>query len=209
MANAYRLINIYQVENDAFPASITDCPNPAPENTCIKSSTGNSYTFGSSNTASLSDFTITAINNSQIYSMSQSGAFLTGGRNLLAGDTSIEKTSTNEFAQYYDLAPIFDNYGIRQYTISFDIKSADISVRNTMNVYMQNGSGSRYTFMKTVPITTEYARQSVTVTPSLTSPGVVKSMLAFYGTYGTGNKPFVKNVKVELGTVATPWAQAP
>jgi hypothetical protein len=78
-----------------------------------------------------------------------------------------------------------------------------------MAVYQQNGSGARYDFNTSVPVTTSYARQSVTVTPTLANPGLTQSILAFYGTYGTGNIASVKNVKVELGGVATSWTQAP
>lgn len=135
-----------------------------------------------------------------------------GGTNLLV-KSSLELTSvatTNrEFLKYADLAPIFDQYGLVEYTISFDIKSDNISTQSTMQVYQQNGSGSKYSFSKSVPVTTEFTRQSITVTPTLSNATMTESWLAFYGTYGTGNAPTVKNVKVEIGNVPTSWSPAP
>jgi len=134
-----------------------------------------------------------------------------GGRNLLI-NSNVERTNTganSEFLTYADLAPIFDANGLTVYTISFDIKSKSIASQSTMQVYMQNGSGSKYAFSVTVPVTTTYKRQSITVVPTLLDAAQTQSMLAFYGTYGTGNAPSVKNVKVELGNIATDYTQAP
>lgn len=208
LANASRKLKIFQLENSSYPVA-NNCPSPTAAEICLKSNSSISYQYAANNNVNPQTFSLTAIKDGYIYSVGQHNSPASGGLNLLGGDTSVEVSSTNEFVQYYDLAPIFDGYGIRQYTISFDIKSANVSVQNTMNVYMQNGSTQRYNFSVGVPVTTSYARQSVTVTPALTNPGVVQSILAFYGTYGTGNKPSVKNVKVEVGSVATPWSQAP
>lgn len=208
LANASQQLKIFQIENSLFPIA-NNCPSPNVTEICLKSSPGVNYLYAVNNSVSPQTFSLVANKDSYFYSIGQNSAVASGGLNLLGGDTSAERISGNEFVQYYDLAPIFDGYGIRQYTISFDIKSADVSVQNTMNVYMQNGSDQRYSFSVGVPVTTLYARQSVTVVPSLTSPGITQSILAFYGTYGTGNKPRVKNVKVEIGSVATPWFQAP
>ncbi|TYS66381.1 hypothetical protein FZD47_02525 [Bacillus infantis] len=133
---------------------------------------------------------------------------LTGGRNLLLNSAK-EVTGTREFVQYADLAPIFNKYGLREYTISFDIKSKNITNRNVMQVYSQNGSGAKYSIGNVnVPVTTEYQRQSVTVTPTIQNASLTQSMLAFYGNYDTGNIPIVKNVKVELGPKKTQWQLA-
>ena len=109
--------------------------------------------------------------------------------------------------QYADLAPIFDTYGMVQYTVSFDIKSANTSSKNTTIVYLQNGSSSKYSFVYTaVPVTTSYTRQSATGTVSLSNAADTQAMLAFYGTYGSGNIPTIKNVKIELGGTASAWS---
>lgn len=132
-----------------------------------------------------------------------------GGVNLLS-NSDVEMTGSNEFIRYADLAPIFDKYGLITYTISFDIKSADVSQKNTILVYCLGTDGTKHTFTGTyVPVTTEYVRHSVTVTPHLDDASATTSHLAFFGTYNTGNIPSVKNVKVERGSKATDWTPAP
>ena len=133
-----------------------------------------------------------------------------GARNLLTNSDVELSGGTSEFLKYADLALVFDVHGLVEYTISFDMKSADISQQNTMQVYCQNGSSSKYSIgTHTLPITTEYVRHSITVTPSLNNEAETESYLAFYGNYGTGNIPSVKNVKVERGNKATDWTPAP
>lgn len=212
LSNAYKQLELFKVENGYYPTTI-DCSIPdGISNKCIKfnsSTTVYKYIAGGS---SSQQFMIQSVNGTQTVSISQNGSVLNGNFNLLTGDTSVSKTSSNEFVQYYDLAPIFDKYGYgsnNKYTISFDIKSANISNKNTVNVYMQNGSGARYSFNATVPVTTAFVRKSVTIVPSLANNSMVLSMLAFYGTYGTGNIVTVKNVKVEFGSIATDWSQSP
>lgn len=137
-----------------------------------------------------------------------------GGRNLLTNsDVVITKEAgavQAEFVQYADLAPIFDEHGLIEYTLSFDLKSADTTNKNVINVYCQNGSASKYAIGTTpITVTTEYKRYSIVFTPSLYVETETKSMLAFYGTYDTGNIPCVKNVKLEKGNRATDWTPAP
>ncbi|MGL5149708.1 MAG: hypothetical protein ACRC7N_03930, partial [Clostridium sp.] len=132
-----------------------------------------------------------------------------GGRNLLINSEKIVQGS-NEFVTFADIAPIFDKEGLIQYTISFELKSKDISNHNSILVYCQNGSGARYNIgMNTIKVTTEFKRYSITVIPSLADEKITASMLAFYGTYNTGNIPVVKNVKIEKGNKATDWTPAP
>lgn len=116
-----------------------------------------------------------------------------------------EKTASKEFVNdsRWDLAPIFEKYGIGiEYTISFDLKSA---VSGPIQVYSQNGSGTKYNIgTTTVQATTEYKRYSVTVTPQLqTGTTMTQALLAFYGVYDSGRIPTIKNVKVELGSLST------
>lgn len=128
------------------------------------------------------------------------------GKNLLK-NSNREVRGTNEFVQFADVANIFDKYGQVPVTISFDIKA---DVAGDVQVYMQNGSDSRHSIgYQKVEVGTAYTRQSVTVTPKIQNGGLSKSMLAFYGQYGTGRIINVKNVKIELGSNATPYSTSP
>ncbi|MGB3945449.1 MAG: hypothetical protein WBK76_01280, partial [Candidatus Saccharimonadales bacterium] len=113
--------------------------------------------------------------------------------------SNAEMTSANEFVQYMDMAPIIDKYGIRPYKISFEIKSASTASASSVNVYMQNGSGARYNFSVSVPVTTNFQHKTITVTPSGPNTALAQSILAFYGTYSTGNRPIVRNVEITAG----------
>lgn len=173
----------------------------------LAKSADTNYIYLVDNTSNPARFCLDGMNKNEHYRMgSEDRTPVKGGCNLLAGDSSMEKIGSNEFLQYADLAPIFDTYGIREYTISFNIRSSNTATQNTTQVYMQNGSTARYSFSVSVPVTMSYARQSITVTPALSNPSVTQSMLAFYGTYGTGNISSVKNVKVEFGNKASDWS---
>lgn len=128
------------------------------------------------------------------------------GRNLLE-NSNREVRGANEFVQFADISPIIKKYGLVPMTISFDIKA---DVAGSVNVYNQNGSTTEYSIgYNPVNVTTAFKRMSVTVTPSPSTKTDTKSMLAFYGTYGTGRIINVKNVKVELGTNESAYTVAP
>lgn len=126
---------------------------------------------------------------------------LRGGRNLVLNSRSNFYTPTTEFMTTLDLEPVFEKYGLIEYTISFDIKSLKPNATGSMQVYTQNGNGMKSIFMSNVTgLTTEFQRKSVTVTPvRSTFTNETKSMLAFYGVYNTGNIPVVRDVKIEIG----------
>lgn len=109
-----------------------------------------------------------------------------------------------EFMQYADLAPYIDENGTEDYYfLSFDIKSADVSNYNKILCYFQNGSNSRYKFNGDdlrVLVTTNYEHKAYNKKINLVSPSVQNSQLAFYGVYGTGNSPIVKNVTFDIGS---------
>ncbi len=115
-----------------------------------------------------------------------------------------ERTGSREFVNSpdWDMAPIIDKYGLdREYSVSFDLKS---KVAGGINVYSQNGSGTRYDIgSNTIQATTEYKRYSHTFKPKASNMEMKQAMLAFYGTYDTGRIPSVKNVKFELGNKVT------
>ena len=133
-----------------------------------------------------------------------------GGRNYLR-NSEAEQYDTDGVKQEFlmttfDFAPFFDEYGLIEATLSFD---AYVPVAGRVQVYCQNGSGSRYSFSKFLDMTTEWARYSVTFTPTGPDESFDKSYLAFYGTYDTGRFPHVRKVKLEKGNRATDWTPAP
>lgn len=123
-------------------------------------------------------------------------------------DTHIERTGRSEFLNdpSWDLAPLIDEYGLdREYTISFDLKSA---VAGQIRVYSQNGSTFRYNIGTHIfNATTEYQRYSLTFKPekSAAFETETRSLLAFFGTYGTGRIPTVRNVFFGLGNITGDW----
>lgn len=136
-----------------------------------------------------------------------------GGTNLLRGtDEHAEifnsEQSHAEFLRTpYDLAPVFDKYGLIEYTLSFDLRA---SQTGQVAVYQQNRSGSKYSGLwKKLTVTTEWQRFHVTFTPTEGTMSLANSYLAFYGTYGTGVKPIIRRAKIERGAIATDWSPAP
>lgn len=131
-----------------------------------------------------------------------------GVENLLSDSNKIVgESSDREFIQFADIAPIIDKYGLVKYTISFDIKSKDISKCDIVNCYCQNGSATKYSIgYNPIKVTRDFKRVSITVIPTRGSNNETRAMLAFYGTYDTGNIPVIKNVKIELGQFATTYS---
>ena len=131
------------------------------------------------------------------------------GRNYFR-NSATARTGSKEFvnSSEWDMAPIFNKFGTnRYYTVSFDIKAP---VSGNVNVYSQSGSGTKYDIgTKGVNVSTVYQRFSFTFKPTLSSSTETRALLAFYGAYDTGRIPTVKNVKLEMGTTATPWTPAP
>ncbi|MDY7596694.1 gp58-like family protein [Streptococcus suis] len=135
-----------------------------------------------------------------------------GGTNLLTGTDEYTEIFNSEqsHAEFlrtpYDLAPVFDKYGLIEYTLSFDLRA---SQAGQVVVYQQNGSGSKYSGLwKNLTVTTEWQRFHVTFTPTEGTMSLANSYLAFYGTYGTGVKPIIRRVKIERGAIATDWSLA-
>ncbi|QZT28480.1 hypothetical protein K6969_07085 [Streptococcus suis] len=136
-----------------------------------------------------------------------------GGTNLLTGTDEYTEIFNSEqsHAEFlrtpYDLAPVFDKYGLIEYTLSFDLRA---SQAGQVVVYQQNGSGSKYSGLwKSLTVTTEWQRFHVTFTPTEGTMSLANSYLAFYGTYGTGVKPIIRRAKIERGAIATDWSPAP
>jgi len=125
--------------------------------------------------------------------------------NLLSNPTNEVIGTTSEFVQYADLAPIFNTYGTGvTYSLSLDLKA---KIPGSMLVYMQNGSSSKYSFVnQSVAVGTSYQRYTFNgLSAAISTPTDTAATLAFYGTYGTGCIPSIKNVQVEIQPFATPF----
>lgn len=112
-------------------------------------------------------------------------------------------TSSNEYAAVCNTLPIFNTYGLVPYTVSFDIKAA---VAHSFNIYATSGSNPKYTFTaKSINVTTEWQHITYTFTPRISTESGTWSRISVYGTYGSGAIVSLRNVKLELGEVETPF----
>jgi hypothetical protein len=119
--------------------------------------------------------------------------------------------NSSEFQQYYDLREIFETYGLVPYSLSFEARA---NISGYCLVYMQNGSYTKYAFVGSeISLTTEWTRYKFeNITPSgptsawqTNTPSDNRAMLATYTIYGSGRYPQVRNMQLELGSVATPF----
>lgn len=102
--------------------------------------------------------------------------------------------STNEFLQTIDCAGVFNTNPEGTYVIEFDIRA---EVPGRVLVYQQNGTTARYAFHEYVDVTEEYQTMRIVVNPILVDAGEEKSILAFYGEYGSGVIPEVRKISVK------------
>ena len=186
--NIEKQLELFRVSKEVYPTAINDCPTPNSVALCL-SSGSNTVRYGKldgttpSRGATGPAYELTVLND----------------RAFLYSSTA-EITGSSEFVKYMDLAPIIDKYGLVNYKLSFDIKSADVSGQNTMRVYSLNGSDARYYFDPMfIPVSTSFTHYELTFKPVLISSTVTASWLAFYGiAYGSGNIPTIRNLKLEL-----------
>jgi hypothetical protein len=142
-----------------------------------------------------------------------------GGRNYIKnGEQEFTNDTGVAQAEYlllpYDLTPIYETYGLDQlYTLSFDLKSKDITNGSQISVYPEPADPpiSKYIFPYTVlTVTTDFKRYSITFKPTRSSnANATLSRIAVYGIYNTGNIPVIKNLKLELGNTPTDFTPAP
>lgn len=137
-----------------------------------------------------------------------------GGRNLLLNTNQEHEPGSREYMSLpYDLTPIFEEYGLDQeYTMSFDLKSKDISNYDSIILYPNPGTvdPNRHRFPRRVfKVTTEYQRFSMTFKPTDGNKDKTTTRISVYGQYDTGNFPMLRNIKLEKGTKATDWSPAP
>lgn len=131
----------------------------------------------------------------------KSGSTFAGWNGLIYSNSE-GKVGSNEFLQYVDLAPYIDKYGLNMtYHLELNIRSDNTTNNNSIQIYCQNGSDCKYSFggdhYATVS-STEWTHVSFDFVPTIKDSGATKAMLAFYGTYNTGNKPIVKDVELSL-----------
>ena len=67
LANASQQLKLYQVDNDAFPTALDCSATPAINTICLKSSSGNSYTYFPVNNTNPQTFSLTASSGSTTY----------------------------------------------------------------------------------------------------------------------------------------------
>ena len=130
------------------------------------------------------------------------GYTFAGWNVLYSNNLEKQNLSANrpEYLQYADLAPYIDRFGgDKTYRLELDIKSADTTNAHTINIYCQNGSDCRYSWAKSVTVSsTEWTHVIYDFVPGSANTSVPAATLAFYGTYNTGNAPIVKNVRFGL-----------
>ena len=123
--------------------------------------------------------------------------------NYITSPTNEVIATASEFAVFQDLSPIFDTYGTGSYSITADIKTPK---PGSITVYTASGgveydigyfSASCDTYYKT------FYFNNISVTQ--TNPAQTVSNLSFYGGYGSGLFPSIKNVQVEKSTYCTPF----
>lgn len=189
VANITRQLEIFMVDTDSYPTAVDDCPEPSGTAICVNASNGNAIHYASFKASTGASRRILA--SAYELRVMRDDSFLY--------TSTIEATNDREFVRYADLAPILDKYGLVNYKLSFDIKSADTSSQSTVRLYFQNGTGARYSITgQAIPVSTEYSRHDTTFKPNLIEPSTAESWLSFYGTYNTGNIPTIKNVTLEL-----------
>lgn len=123
--------------------------------------------------------------------------------NYITSPTNEVIATASEFAIFQDLSPIFDTYGEGSYSITADIKTPK---PGGITVYTASGgveynigyfSASCDTYYKT------FYFNNISVTR--TDAAQTVSNLSFYGGYGSGLFPSIKNVQVEKNSFATPF----
>ena len=126
-----------------------------------------------------------------------------GQENLIA-DSNVEQTSVNSYKYW-----LFTTAGVtaatgNTCTISFDAKSTVDNV--ACDVYFRSSSGMVGSSTIVTGITTDYRRYSITMTaPTATFVSICCRNNGNVSGANTSATYSYKNIKVELGSVATPW----
>ena len=123
--------------------------------------------------------------------------------NYITNPTNEVIATASEFAVFQDLSPVFDTYGEGSYSITADIKTPK---PGSITVYTASG-GVEYNIGYFSAACEAYYKtfyfNNISVTR--TDAGQTVSNLSFYGGYGSGLFPSIKNVQVEKNSFATPF----
>jgi prepilin-type N-terminal cleavage/methylation domain-containing protein len=75
LSGASSQLKLYQVDNGAYPNSISDCPSPLKGNLCLKASSGSTYSsYSANNSTNPQTFSLSAISGGQVYIVTNNSA---------------------------------------------------------------------------------------------------------------------------------------
>ncbi len=102
LVNASTKIKLFQVDNSAYPGSISDCPTPVTGNLCIKASPGNNLYYQYDGSASPQAVCVTAKNSTVLYRIVQDSTPEPGGclTNGVVGDGLVLNLDAGNQASY-------------------------------------------------------------------------------------------------------------
>lgn len=99
-----------------------------------------------------------------------------------------------EYCYVGNVVDIIDKYGLQKYVVEFDART---DVDGRVNVYDTSGDHYKYTFInKIFDCTSEWQHFKVVGKAKLGVDGGYGCFISFYGNYGTGAIPHVKNFKI-------------
>lgn len=115
---------------------------------------------------------------------------IVGKRNASYG----EFYSENEFVKTIDCAPYFDENPTAVYNLYFEARGEKAG---EVRVYLQNGDGAKYYFSEYIVVEDSYKEYSIEIKPELIDESIQEAYLAFYGGYGSGIVPRVRNIEIK------------
>ena len=99
----------------------------------------------------------------------------------------------NEFLRTIDCAELFDAYPGYSFELKFEICAEK---PGEVIVYQQNGSGRKYYFEQRIDVTEQYEEFCLVVEPIIVDEATTSSYLSFYGEYGSGVIPTVRDISI-------------
>lgn len=99
-----------------------------------------------------------------------------------------------EYCYVGNVVGIIDKYGLQKYVIEFDART---DVEGRVNVYDTSGNKYKYTFInETFTCKKEWQHYKFTGKAKLGADGGYECYVSFYGNYGMGRIPHIKNFKI-------------